>query len=87
MPSNDSPHLARLRETIRSLDSALVAFSGGVDSALLLRVAHDELGKKAFALTALSPSLAAGEREEAVRFAAGLGVRHFLVDSAEMEIP
>jgi uncharacterized protein len=82
-----SQNLARLREIVRSLESAVVAYSGGVDSALLLKVAHEELGDRSLALTAISPSLAVGEREEAVRFARDLGARHVLVNSSEMEIP
>ncbi len=82
-----SVNLQRLREIIGSLGSTVVAYSGGVDSALLLRIAHDELGDKAIALTALSPSLAVGEREDAVKFARDLGARHILVDSLEMDNP
>lgn len=87
MKTSSSANLARLRKIIGSLGSTVVAYSGGVDSALILRIAHDELGDRAMALTALSPSLAVGEREDAVQFARDLGARHILVESSEMDIP
>ena len=76
-----------LRARLGQLDGLIVAFSGGVDSAFLLRIAHDELGDRCIALTATGPSLAARERDSAVRFAADLGVEHVLRNSLEMENP
>ena len=76
-----------LREQIRRAGSALVAFSGGVDSAFVLKVALDVLGPKAVALTAISPSIAPREREAAVRIARELGAEHVLVDSSELDDP
>lgn len=67
--------------------SALVAFSGGVDSALVLKLAVDVLGEKAVALTAISPSVAADEAAEARALAQQLGARHVLVDSKELDDP
>lgn len=69
------------------MESALIAFSGGADSALLVRVAHDVLGEGAVALTAVSPSLPRDELEESRRFAQAVGIRHLLVPSREMENP
>jgi uncharacterized protein len=76
-----------LREGIRRAGSALVAFSGGVDSTFVLKVALDVLGPKAVALTAISPSVAPREREAAVRIARALGAEHVLVDSSELDDP
>jgi uncharacterized protein len=80
-----APKLLAMRQAIRSLGSALVAFSGGVDSTFVLKVAADELGDRAVALTAISASVAPEERREAQQLAASLGVRHLVVDSAELD--
>jgi pyridinium-3,5-biscarboxylic acid mononucleotide sulfurtransferase len=82
-----APKLARMRAALGELGSALVAFSGGVDSTFVLRVAVDVLGERAVALTAISASVAPEERMEAVRLAQLLGARHILVDSAELQNP
>ena len=65
----------------------LVAFSGGIDSALVLRVATDVLGDGAVGLTAVGPALAVREREAAKRIAAEIGARHVFVESAEIDDP
>lgn len=79
--------LGALRASFDELGSVLVCYSGGIDSALVLAVAHERLGQNAIAITAVSPSLAPREREEAARFAASLGARHHLVESHELERP
>jgi len=79
--------LERLRQTVRSLDSAVVAYSGGFDSALVLALCTRELGERAIGLTAVSPSLPERERADAARIAAALGARHELVESAEIHDP
>ena len=81
------PHLQRLHEWFGGAESVLVAYSGGTDSALVLRVAHDVLGSRAVALTAVSPSLSPEERAEAVRVAREIGAHHVLVDSHEIDDP
>jgi uncharacterized protein len=85
MAPETSERLAALRALVRGLDSVLVTFSGGVDSALVLRVAVEELGDRALALTADSPTFPAEECAEARRFAASIGARHLVVDAHELE--
>ncbi len=75
----------RLQEILADIGQGVVAFSGGCDSTLLLRVAHDVLGDNILALTARSPSMAPWEREDAERLASLIGVKHMWVDSHEME--
>jgi uncharacterized protein len=79
--------LSRLRELLREMGSALVCYSGGVDSAFVLAVAHQVLGSRAVGMTAVSPSLAPFEKEAAVAVAAQIGARHELVESHEIERP
>ena len=81
--------LDALRRSVRTHGSALVCFSGGVDSTLVLKVALDELGERCWALTAVSPTLARSEREDAVALGRelGLGERHLVLDSHELERP
>ncbi|MCC6527953.1 MAG: ATP-dependent sacrificial sulfur transferase LarE [Polyangiaceae bacterium] len=79
--------LARLRRRLRELGSVLVCYSGGVDSAFVLAVAHAELGARAVGMTAVSPSLAPSEKEGAIAVAARLGAEHRLVDTAEIDDP
>lgn len=82
-----APKLESLRESVRALGSAVIAFSGGVDSTFLLKVAHQELAERVVALTALSPSLAPAEAEAASELASRIGVRHLVVPSQELENP
>ena len=79
--------LDRLRALLAEMGDALVCYSGGVDSALVLAVAHDVLGARAVGMTAVSPSLAPYEKEHAIAVAAQIGARHELVESHEIDDP
>jgi uncharacterized protein len=77
----------RMKEIVRGTGGALVAFSAGVDSTLVLAVAREVLGDRAAALTAHSPSVPLAERAEARALAGRLGARHIEVESREGENP
>ena len=81
--------LEALRDQLQRYGHVVVAFSGGVDSAFLLKVAVDALGDRAHAVTAVSPTMARSEVLEAISLAKqlGLGDRHHVVDSHELEVP
>lgn len=79
--------LERLRAWLREHPGLVVGFSGGVDSAFLLKVAQQELGERCVALTAVSPSLPARERQSAQEMAQHIGARHVLRESSEIHNP
>jgi uncharacterized protein len=79
--------LEHLSASIRALGSALVCYSGGVDSAFVLAVASHELGAKAIGMTAVSASLPPGELEQAQEIAREINAEHRLVESHETEDP
>jgi uncharacterized protein len=83
---HDATRLDRAREIVRELGSVLVAYSGGVDSTLLLRLALDELGERAVAALASSPAYPESEQEEARALANALGARLVEVSTGEVEL-
>jgi len=79
--------LDRLRRIVAGMDSVLVAFSGGIDSTLVLKVARDELGERALGVTAVSPTFPQSELEDAQRIAREIGARHETVHTDQLAIP
>ncbi len=87
IPPETTVKLDSLRSTLRDLGSAAVAFSAGVDSTFLLRVAHGELGDHCVAVTVRAPFIPAHELDEAVAFCREIGVEHVFLDAVLDEIP
>jgi uncharacterized protein len=79
-----SARVRQLEELVRPLGSAVVAFSGGVDSSLVAAIAVRALGRRALAVTAVSPALASGEREQAREVAAAIGIEHRTITTDEL---
>jgi uncharacterized protein len=79
--------LGQLQNLLQTSEKALIAYSGGVDSTLVAKVAYDLLGSQALAITAVSPSLLPEELEEAIAQADYIGIRHELVETEEMNNP
>ena len=77
--------IEELEARIRSLESCIVAFSGGVDSSLVAALAARALGERALAVTAVSPALATGELDGAQGVAEAIGIRHETITTAELE--
>ena len=83
---HDESKLESARATLRELESVLIAYSGGVDSSLLLKLALAELGDNAVAVLASSPAYPESEQEEARNLAARLGARLVEVSTNEVEL-
>ncbi len=79
--------LEQLRYLFEEMERALIAYSGGVDSTLVAKIAYDVLGDRALAITAVSPSLLPEELVDAQTQAAQIGIRHELVKTHEMDNP
>ena len=82
----DAPRLDRARGILRDLGSVLVAYSGGVDSTLLLKLAMDELGDRAVGALASSPAYPESEQEQARALARSLGARLIELSTDEVEL-
>ncbi len=83
-PSTVEQLASQLIALLRELPSCLVAFSGGVDSAVVAKAAHLALGDRAVAVTGISASLATGELETAQEIAGDIGIRHEILDTREL---
>lgn len=86
-PADLDARRAELERIIDSMGRVIVAFSAGIDSTLVLKVAVDRLGDNALAVTAVSASLAEAEREEACELARQIGARHLLLETHELDDP
>ena len=79
--------LRHLGEIFQPMRAVIVAFSGGVDSTFVLKVAHDTIGDRVLALTTTSPTMPDQDRVNALEMAQRIGARHVVIDSNELEIP
>ena len=79
--------LERLRNLFVEMEQALIAYSGGIDSTLVAKVAYDVLGDRALAVTAKSPSLLPEELEDAIEQAQSIGIAHQIVETNEIDNP
>jgi uncharacterized protein len=79
--------IVKLESIFQEMDATLVAFSGGVDSTLVLKVAHHALGKKAVAVVAVSPTLPEEELEDARRISLEIGAELIMARTNQLEIP
>ncbi len=87
IPEGTMQKYERLRAWFKEIGAVLVAYSGGTDSTLVLKIAHDVLGDRCIGLTAYSASLPKSELEDAIATAHEIGARHVTIESHELEDP
>jgi uncharacterized protein len=90
IPTDEAASLEKqhsLLAALRALDSLLIAFSGGADSAYLAWAAHSALGERVLSITALSPSFSQYDRERAAAFVHSVELRHEFIETYEFENP
>jgi uncharacterized protein len=75
----------KLKRQLNNLGSGVIAFSGGVDSSLLTKVAFGCLGKNAVAVTAKSPTYSLSDLKEAKAFTKSIGIKHLVIDTGEFK--
>jgi uncharacterized protein len=75
-----------LKDNMKKRGSAAIAFSGGVDSTFLVKVAHEVLGDNMIAVTATSSTYPERELQEAIKYAKDMGVKHLIISSEELDI-
>ncbi len=85
LSDEQSEKLFKIRRYIRNLESACIAYSGGVDSTLVTSLAFEQLGNKAIAITGVSPAFANTLRQEAKSQAKWIGVKHLEINTSELE--
>lgn len=85
MKNKNANKLAKLRHIIKNLDSAIIAFSGGVDSSFLAKICRDTLGSKCVAVTAVSETYPREDLESAKNIAELVGIKHIIIRTNEME--